>query len=678
MIEVRNLSFSYRADADGGGEAPRKVIQELDFTVERGDFVAIQGPSGSGKSTLFYILGCMLRPSEGSVLINGQDISRLSDDELAWVRNREIGFVFQQFHLLPRASVLENVLLPTRYPAEHAHPGRDRLAKARALLERLGLAPFAHRRPNQLSGGQQQRVAIARALMNDVELILADEPTGNLDSRTAAQTLELLRELNREGKTVVIITHDPEVARQCRTVYSLRDGVLVHTERRPGAGAVQAGPARWATPAREQRTGRWARVLRAVLPVAFDNLLRNKAKSVLTMLGVVIGIAAVMAMITLGKFTQRKILETYEVLGVNLLSFSGYPNWERKATDPAPVNFTGFDLDRDLEPLRRIFPQVRFISPVLNNWRTLLTAGGITMDENVRLLGANPEALAINNREVILGTGITPAHVENRSPVCLIGTEIVKRLFDEQSPIGQILSVGYSDRVTFPCRVIGVLSHQTSNKDWWQPDYQVWVPYTYFQAASDNWWEAQIHRVAVQLRSGSDIERTGKSIQAYFELKYGKSGKFRLDSDSTLIAQMKRFLTIFTFLLTAIAFLSLIVGGIGINNMMIVSVTERFREFGLRKALGATHRSIRIQVLAESVLLCAAAGLIGAVLGFTAYETMILAATKFVTGLKFEWVWDPVALSVSVVSILAVGLLSGLVPAVRAEKLEVIEALRSE
>jgi macrolide transport system ATP-binding/permease protein len=511
--------------------------------------------------------------------------------------------------------------------------------------------------------------------MNDVELILADEPTGNLDSKTATATMELLRELNREGKTIVIITHDSEVARQCSVVYHLRDGVVTGVDRHAPAPAPMGeapGP-RAAKPAASR-----VRMARAVLPVAFENLMRNKAKSFLTMLGVVIGVAAVMAMITLGKFTQKRILETYEVLGVNLLTFSGYPNWERKATDQVPVNFTAFDMEKDLEPLRRIFPQVKYITPVLTGWKATLNANGLSMDENTKLIGANAEALEINNRQVVLGTPFTPFHIENRSPVCLIGVEVVKRLFDRSDPIGQVIGVSTSDKVTFPCKVIGVLSHQSSNKDWWQPDYHIWVPYTYFQAANDSWWDAQIHSMALQLKSGADIEKTGKSIEAFFNLKYGKSGRFRIGSDSTLIAQMKKFLGIFALLLTSIAFLSLIVGGIGINNMMLVSVTERFREFGLRKALGATHRSIRAQVLAESLVLCGIAGAVGAAIGFGAYEGIILAATKFVAGLKFQWVFDPVAIGVSLVSIIAVGIVSGFVPAVRAERLEVIEALRSE
>jgi macrolide transport system ATP-binding/permease protein len=638
----------------------------------------------------------MLRPTEGQVIINGKDISKLADDELAFVRNREVGFVFQQFHLLPRASVLENVLLPARYPAEQADLSPARRRKARELIERLGMTPFLDRKPNQLSGGQQQRVAIARALMNDVELILADEPTGNLDTKTAAATLELLRELNREGKTVVIITHDPEVARRCDVVYHLRDGVVTGIDRnRTGAGsgagagsvsgsesapapASASAPVPRLDPKQDLPRASRARLARAVLPVAFENLMRNKAKSFLTMLGVVIGVAAVMAMITLGKFTQRRILETYEVLGVNLLSFSGYQNWERKATDPVPVNFTAFDVEKDLEPLRRVFPAVKYVTPVLSSWKTTLNANGLSMDDNVRLIGVNTEAFEINNRQVILGTGITPFHVENKSPVCLVGVEVVKRLFERENPVGQVIGVSTSDKVTFPCKVIGVLSHQSSNKDWWQPDFHVWVPYTYFQAAAENWWDSQIHRVAVQLRSGSDAEKTGKSIEAFFNIKYGKSGRFRLDSDSTLIAQMKKFLAIFTLLLTSIAFLSLIVGGIGINNMMLVSVTERFREFGLRKALGATNRSVRAQVLAESLVLCGIAGAIGAAIGFGAYEGIILGATKFVSGLKFQWVFDPVAIGVSLASIVAVGVISGFVPAVKAEQLEVIEALRSE
>jgi putative ABC transport system permease protein len=259
----------------------------------------------------------------------------------------------------------------------------------------------------------------------------------------------------------------------------------------------------------------------------------------------------------------------------------------------------------------------------------------------------------------------------------LIGSEIVERLFKNVEPVGQIIFVTRGDNLAYPCRVQGVLRPQSSNKEWRKPNLEIHLPYTYFQQVNSDW-NNEMHDFIAQLYPGTDIERTGLGIRRYFEQKYGKSGNFRVDNDSLLLAQMKKFLGLFAVMLSAIALITLGVGGMGINNMMLVSISERFKEIGLRKAVGATDRSIRIQFLFESVFLSTIAGMMGVALGFSGYEMIIFVASKFVSKLNFEWVMEPVALVLSLVSILVVGLASGIVPAVKAERLQVIEALRSE
>jgi len=416
-----------------------------------------------------------------------------------------------------------------------------------------------------------------------------------------------------------------------------------------------------------------------MFPLVVENLVRNKTKSLLTMLGVVIGVAAVLSMVTLGQFTKGKILETYETLGVNKLQIRGYPNWNRKATDVVPVNFKSFNWGRDILPLKQIFPEIRFMSPSMNAWGVRATSGGVEVGNNkVTSMGTSPEYLAITNRKIQAGRNISSFHIEGRSPVCVVGYEIAERLFARVNPLGQVITITNGQRLNFPCQVIGILAPVTTPQEWSPPNLHVILPYTYFQTVTDSDWGTRIYEVVLQVESGADVEAAGKKIKSYFERKYGKYGHFYVDSDSTLISQMKKFLNIFSVLLTAIALLSLVVGGIGINNMMLVSVTERIKEFGIRKALGATNRSLRIQILMESVGLCVVAGLIGVVLGFSTYELLIFGATKFVPNLKFEWVFEPLAVILSLVSIVAVGIASGFVPALRAEKLQVIEALRSE
>jgi macrolide transport system ATP-binding/permease protein len=676
MFEVKDLTFSYQV----GGRSV-EVLKKLCFQVEPGEFVAIQGPSGSGKSTLFYILGFLLKPTGGLVRFDDEDITKLSTDELTLVRNQKIGFVFQQFHLLSKANVLDNILLPTRYPSELSRSPEEMARaeeKARKIARDLGLDEHLGHSPNQLSGGQQQRVAIARALMNDVDLILADEPTGNLDSKNAAQILDLLGELNRSGKTIILITHDSEVAKRCSKVYHLKDGAFTSiVENFKTTRASHRLRSLLKLP-RIYTLKHYQTMARSVLPLVRESLLRNKAKSLLTMLGVVIGVAAVLAMVTLGQFSKKRILETYETLGVNKLMIRGYPNRNLKAVDRVDVSFKAFDWDQDILALKMVFPEVTFMSPMMNRGGVTATSGGLQIDDKVSILGVTPEFLAITNRTVEIGRALSPFHSDDKAPVCVIGHEIAEKLFSNINPLGQVITVSDNQRLTFPCQVIGVLATVSSNKDWNPPNLNIMLPYTYFQTVTDSWWTGQIHDVALQVDAKADIEATGKKIKAFFQQRYGKSGQFFVDSDSTLVAQMKKFLNIFSALLASIALLSLIVGGIGINNMMLVSVSERLREFGIRKALGATHKSIRVQVLMESLFLCIAAGLLGIFFGFSAYELMIYAATQFVPSLKFQWVFEPLAASLSLISILAVGIASGLVPAFRAENLEVIEALRSE
>lgn len=681
MLEVKDLSFAYKI-----GNRHVEVLKKLNFNVSPGEFVGIQGPSGSGKSTLFYILGFLLKATSGRIKFNGLDITRMSSDELTVLRNHKIGFVFQQFHLLSRTTVLDNILLPTCYPSELASINSKKnskfKAKARALLETLGIPKHVSHFPNQLSGGQQQRVAIARALIHDVDWILADEPTGNLDSESARQTLELLKQLNQQGKTIILITHDAEVSKYCSKVYLMKDGAFVQTPDVVAAGA-ESSEASAKLLKRSIELPLFSittliRIVKSVFPLALDNLLRNKAKSFLTQLGVIIGVAAVLITVTLGQYAKRKILETYEVLGVNKLMLRGYPNWFRKATDSGGIPFRGFDPVQDLRAIQRIFPEISLLSPILLGWKNTVTAGGKSMENEVSTYGISPEYFAITHRALLKGHLISPAHLENRNAVCLIGTEIVQRLFERVSPLGQIITVTDRGSTSYPCQVIGVLKPVVSNKEGFFPNKQVFVPFTYYQIVASQGLNAQVHDAAIQIDPRADVELTGKKIKAYFNQKYSKSGVIYVDQDSALVSQMKRFLNIFAMLIGAVACLSLVVGGIGVNNMMLVSVTERIKEFGIRKALGATQLSIRIQVLVESLVLCLAAGMMGLLLGWSGYEVLIYTASKFIPSLHFEWIFDPIAMFLSFISILVVGIASGLVPAQKAEKLQIIEALRSE
>ncbi|MBK9040691.1 MAG: ABC transporter permease [Bdellovibrionales bacterium] len=490
--------------------------------------------------------------------------------------------------------------------------------------------------PNQLSGGQQQRVAICRALMSDARVILADEPTGNLDSESAKQILQLLRDLNKNhSKTIIIITHDNEVANQCDRIIKIKDGRILDQsivdQSKFNQTNILTIPSLISEKSEKNLSAcsrflcslgflkldpkKALKVFRDILPSAIWNLKRHKTRTALTMIGISVGIAAVLAMITLGQFTKGKILAGYADMGVNTIVFNGIPNWDIKATDLVPTPFRFFDWEGEVNSLKRIFPEIDRMSPILDRSRITLNYGGRAIDQDVRMIGFGEDGLSIAQRRLLFGRNFSQVEIVQKSSVCIIGYEIAERLFFDSQPLGQVLRIS-EGKSSYSCRVIGVLSPSTSGKEGLRPNLQVVVPYSFFQAQSGNWWSSQLKQILVQIDEGADAERVGAGIKAFFEQKYGSSGTFSVDSDSVLVNQMRQFLTLFTILLSSVAFVTLLVGGVGITNMMLVSISERFREIGLRKALGATSREIRTQFLMESMIVCFIAGFIGLILGF--------------------------------------------------------------
>lgn len=677
LLEVQNITFNYRPVTTEGKEdtahGALPILSEINFAVGRGEFVAIQGPSGSGKSTLLALLAGFLQVQQGVIDLDGHRFSCLNDEEMSYFRNQKIGFIFQQFHLLPKLTVLENILLPSQYSPssndEEAHK------KALALAEYLGLQHRLEHHPNQLSGGQQQRVAIARALLHDPDVILADEPTGNLDSKSAQNIMELLLELNKKGKTILIITHSDEIAQQCGRIIHLRDGKIINAQ--PVKNPVSESPDKNSqsrvqqTPAIDKQLS-WKSVREA-----WKDILSNKVRSFLTMIGIIVGVASILSMITLGRFIKEKVLESYAEMGINTVLFIGYPNWNVKATEASGVMFKTFSWETDILPLPQIFLDIKRMTPILYGSRSTLSFAGKTIESEGRPVGVNENAFVITGRKLSQGKNFSPFHIEEKNAVCIVGAEVAEKLFARVPPLNQILNV-QGNQSNFGCKIIGVLEAISSNKGWSNPNLEVYLPYTLYQSLAENPYEAQIDRVLLQLHEGADIPEVGKSIQGYFTARYGKTGRFRVNNDSILIAQLQKFLSLFTIALGAIAMICLLVGGVGITNMMLASIAERFREIGLRKALGATHRRIRHHILMESILLCSLAGLIGMAAGFGFYELAIFVTSKFATSIPFQWRFDISAFSISFISIATVGILSGLAPALRAERLQILEALRSD
>lgn len=663
MIKLDNVCFSY-----GSGAKKTDVLRSVSLEINKGEAIAIVGPSGSGKSTLLNVMACFLQPSSGRIIIDDIDVSSLNNFELAYLRNRKLGFVFQQFHLLAKTTVLENIILPTLYPTELP---RIPNAKARAekLAAHLGLTHLLNNRPNQLSGGEQQRTAIARALINDADIIFADEPTGNLDSRNAANVIDIIKDLSRQGKTVVVITHDQQIAAQFDKIYHIHDGVIADQMRTSS------------TPTKKSISPPVPSLLRSIartLPMSFSNMWRHKMRSFLTMLGICIGVAAVLATTTLGRFTKEKMLASYAELGINTINFSGYPSFRLTATDEVTTMFKQFDPLKDLQPLKRIFPNIKRIAPQTQpTWGNTVTYGGKATAPNVLATGVSEHTFHVMNWPLAKGHNFLAHHLLARSAVCIIGSDVERDLFRNIAPVGKIIHVS-DQQSSFVCKVIGVLTPRTSNNPWdTTPNLKIFIPYTFFMGLPGHFWTG-INNMLIEVKEGSGVEKTGNALKAYFTKKYGKSGEFVVGFDATLMEQMNRFLTIFSLVLTIIALISLSVGGIGIANMMLVSLAERYKEIGLKKAIGATDASIRMQFLQESLILCFVAGCIGLTLGFFGYEGAIYGASRLAPKVEFVWIVDNYALMLSFISIVVVGFLSGIVPAIKAERLAIAESMRAE
>jgi macrolide transport system ATP-binding/permease protein len=628
------------------GEAVVRALDGASLRVHAGEFVAIMGQSGSGKSTLMNIIGCLDRPTSGRYRVAGRDVSRLSPDELAALRSRMFGFVFQRYNLLGTATAVENVEIPGVYAGRRR---RDRVVRATALLKRLGLGDRIGHRPSELSGGQQQRVSIARALMNDAQIILADEPTGALDSKSGEDLLGLLHELHDSGRTIVLITHDPAIAAHAERVIQIRDGGIVSD-----TGAVLRPPI--SVPRAPASTGRHSAPLADIAEAtktAFRALRANLFRTLLTLLGVVIGVAAVVVMLAIGNGSQQQVLDRISAMGTNLLIVRPGAPGVRSSGDTATL------VPADAEAIAAL-PNVEAAVPERNG-RITLRVGNI--DYQTTILGTSAQYTNTRGWDVAAGGFITVDDVRGYAPVIVLGQTVARNLFpDGDDPVGRYVLVR-----NVPMQVVGVLAPKGATPFGNDQDDIAVVPLTtgFVQLFGHQY----LSTVSVKVTDVDQIDQTESAIDDLLQGRH-RTLDFQVRNTASILATAQETQGTLTLLLASVAAISLLVGGIGVMNIMLVNVTERRREIGIRMATGARMRDILLQFNTEALVVCGVGGLIGVVLGLG----LAVAA---------GWVGFPVQLSpepalLAFACAFLTGLLFGFLPAHKAARLDPVVALASE
>ncbi len=652
MIRIKNLRKTYLM-----GKVEVRAVDGVSLTVEQGEYVAIIGASGSGKSTLMHILGLLDVPDSGTFEIDGTDVTRFSENQLAAFRNRVMGFVFQQFNLLKRTSALENVDLPLIY----ARNGK-KSTRAKDMLELVGLGDRMEHHTNELSGGQQQRVAIARALVNDPSIIFADEPTGNLDSKSAMEIMQVMSELHARGLTIILVTHDANVAAHAQRIIEISDGRILSDAPNPDAPAVPRVDRSENTRKAHKLFGLqsifegWSLVRQSM-----RSLLANKVRTALSALGIMIGVAAVIATVAVGNGAKAAVEESLSRLGSNLLML--YPQRRSRGgvsqAQGASSRLTLADVDAIKEGVEHVIR----ISPTVDG-NAQLKAGNLNW--SCRVQGVDPDYEFMRSYEAQLGRFFTEEEANARARVCVLGMTPVRELFGGDNPIGRQVKI---NRQTFT--VIGVLPEKGSSgfRDY---DDAAFVPVP--TAMRRLFGKQYVDRVEIQIDESRNMERAQSDILALVNQRHrtgSAEDPFEIRNLAEIQDAYSETSRVMSILLSSIASIALVVGGIGIMNIMLVSVTERTREIGLRKALGARRNDIMMQFLIEALVISFFGGCLGVALGAGA-SWLTERYANMPTIIEQESIFMAFGFSA------LIGIVFGLWPARKASLLNPIEALRYE
>lgn len=638
LIEIEKLNKYF-----GTGENQAHILKDINLSIDQGDFVAIIGASGSGKSTLMNIIGCLDTASSGVCRIDGKETIAMNADELSDLRQRKFGFIFQRYNLLAALNANENVALPAVYTGM---PSRERKARADALLDKLGLKEKTQNRPNQLSGGQQQRVSIARALMNGGEIILADEPTGALDSKSGETVLEILQDLHREGHTIIMVTHDPNIAATASRVIEIKDGRIIKDERQQPYQHQQK------LTKGEYRAPRFWDQLVESFKMATSAIMAHKLRALLTMLGIVIGIASVISVVALGRGTQQQVLSNINSLGTNTMTImNGTGFGDRRAN--LTKNLTVSDAE--------LLNKQGFVDSTTpsSNLSATVIYGNTNVTGSVN--GVGEQYLNVKGMKMVSGRFFNANEVKEAAQVVVIDANTQKDLGIIAPVEGKVILVDKK-----PLKIIG-LAEESNNMH--QTSLKLWTPYTTLMQRISG--EKHIDSLTVKVKDEVESQTAEKSVISLLSAKHGKKDFFIMNSD-TIKQTITSTTNTLTLLISSIALISLVVGGIGVMNIMLVSVTERTKEIGVRMAIGAKQRNILQQFLIEAILICLLGGVIGILLAGTIITLFNTLGSNFKMLLSLESVVLAVFFST------LIGVVFGYMPAKNASKLNPIIALSQE
>ena len=640
LIELVDVTKTF----DSGG-LPVTVLHGVSLQIHEGEFIALMGASGSGKTTLMNILGCLDRPSSGTYRFAGRDVSGLAPDELAQLRSTAFGFIFQRYNLISTETATENVEIPAIYAGVSA---RQRTDRARDLLTRFGLGERLDYRPTQLSGGQQQRVSIARALMNGGRVILADEPTGALDTKSGAEVMAQLHELHRAGHTLILITHDPKLAAEAERTVQIVDGLIVS----------DTGPVnRAATPAlsapHAENGGRLLPDVMEAVKMALRSLRTNLFRTVLTLLGIIIGVGAVVAMLALGDGSKQQVLSRIEAMGTDLLVVRPGAGRVRTRDETASLVAEDADAITRLPNVLRAVPEYTGAVTIRYGDNDYVTSGNAT----------TADYAAARNWAPARGGFFSEADVQSYAPVVVLGYTVVKNLFTEgEDPVGRYVLIN-----NIPFQVVGVLTPKGATAFGGDIDDTALMPLS--TGRMRLFGRRYVRAITVQVSDAEQMDDTEREIHDLLLARHRKVD-FQVRNMSSLLETATETQNTLTILLGSIAAISLLVGGIGVMNIMLVSVTERVREIGIRMATGARMLHILLQFITEALVVCAVGGLVGVLGGLGAAWIAQRLGSPVVYSLT------PVLLAFG--SAFLIGLLFGFLPARRAAKLDPVVALATE